>query len=168
MLTAFGRAFKTPDLRRKLLFTLGIIVIFRLGSHVPTPGVSYPLVQQCIRGADNSNQLLGLINLFSGGALLQRVNRDTHSIAFKCSAVERGGAWHDVMKDPITDSSKRSKAGRLALVRTADGFATVRLDALGGRTNELRPVFRNGQMVDRTTLSAVRDRAGLGSVRQDG
>ncbi|MBM6405719.1 preprotein translocase subunit SecY [Phycicoccus sp. CSK15P-2] len=71
MLTAFGRAFKTPDLRRKLLFTLFIIVIFRLGSHVPTPGVSYPLVQQCISGADNSNQLLGLINLFSGGALLQ-------------------------------------------------------------------------------------------------
>ncbi|MBM6400095.1 preprotein translocase subunit SecY [Phycicoccus sonneratiae] len=71
MLTAFGRAFRTPDLRRKLLFTLFIIVVFRLGSHVPTPGVSYPLVQQCIAGADNSNQLLGLINLFSGGALLQ-------------------------------------------------------------------------------------------------
>jgi preprotein translocase subunit SecY len=71
VLTAFGRAFKTPDLRRKLLFTMAIIVIFRLGSHVPTPGVSYPLVQQCINGADQSNQLLGLINLFSGGALLQ-------------------------------------------------------------------------------------------------
>ncbi|MEO6790736.1 MAG: preprotein translocase subunit SecY [Ornithinibacter sp.] len=71
MLSAFGRAFKTPDLRRKLLFTIFIIVIYRLGSHVPTPGVSYPLVQQCIRGADNSNQLLGLVNLFSGGALLQ-------------------------------------------------------------------------------------------------
>ncbi|NHA67388.1 preprotein translocase subunit SecY [Phycicoccus flavus] len=71
MLTAFGRAFRTPDLRRKLLFTLFIIVIFRLGSHVPTPGVSYPLIQRCIDGADNSNQLLGLINLFSGGALLQ-------------------------------------------------------------------------------------------------
>ncbi|PKW26267.1 preprotein translocase subunit SecY [Phycicoccus duodecadis] len=71
MLTAFGRAFKTPDLRRKLLFTLAIIVIFRLGSHVPVPGVSYTLVQKCIAGADSSNQLLGLINLFSGGALLQ-------------------------------------------------------------------------------------------------
>jgi preprotein translocase subunit SecY len=71
VLTAFGRAFKTPDLRRKLLFTLGIIAIFRLGSHVPTPGVSYPLVQQCISGADQSNQFLGLVNLFSGGALLQ-------------------------------------------------------------------------------------------------
>ncbi|WP_377640672.1 preprotein translocase subunit SecY [Oryzobacter terrae] len=71
MLTAFGRAFKTPDLRRKLLFTLAIIVIYRLGAHVPAPGVSYPLVQRCIDGADNSNGLLGLVNLFSGGALLQ-------------------------------------------------------------------------------------------------
>ncbi len=71
MLTAFGRAFKTPDLRRKILFTLGIIALYRLGAHVPVPGVSYPLVQQCIRGADNTNGLLGLVNLFSGGALLQ-------------------------------------------------------------------------------------------------
>ena len=71
MLTAFGRAFKTPDLRRKILFTLSIIAIYRLGAHVPTPGVSYPLVQQCISGADNTNGLLGLVNLFSGGALLQ-------------------------------------------------------------------------------------------------
>jgi preprotein translocase subunit SecY len=71
VLTAFGRAFKTPDLRRKILFTLSIITLYRLGAHVPTPGVSYPLVQQCISGADNSNGLLGLVNLFSGGALLQ-------------------------------------------------------------------------------------------------
>jgi preprotein translocase subunit SecY len=71
VLTAFGRAFKTPDLRRKLLFTFAIIVVYRLGAHVPTPGVSYPLVQRCIEGADSSNGLLGLVNLFSGGALLQ-------------------------------------------------------------------------------------------------
>jgi preprotein translocase subunit SecY len=71
VLTAFGRAFKTPDLRRKLLFTMAIIVVYRLGVHVPVPGVSYPLVQECIRGADDTNGLLGLVNLFSGGALLQ-------------------------------------------------------------------------------------------------
>jgi preprotein translocase subunit SecY len=71
VLTAFGRAFKTPDLRRKLLFTMAIIVIYRLGVHVPVPGVSYPLVQECIRGASDTNGLLGLVNLFSGGALLQ-------------------------------------------------------------------------------------------------
>ena len=71
MLTAFTRAFKTPDLRRKLLFTLFIILIFRLGSHVPVPGVSYTAVQNCLKGADASTGVLGLANLFSGGALLQ-------------------------------------------------------------------------------------------------
>lgn len=40
MLTAFVRAFKAPDLRKKLLFTLFIMAIFRLGSHVPTPGAT--------------------------------------------------------------------------------------------------------------------------------
>ena len=70
MLSAFGRAFKTPDLRRKLLFTLGIITLYRLGTHVPTPGVSYSLVQQCVAGADTSSGFLGLANLFSGGAML--------------------------------------------------------------------------------------------------
>ncbi|HRW20173.1 MAG TPA: preprotein translocase subunit SecY [Dermatophilaceae bacterium] len=71
MLTAVARAFRTPDLRRKLLFTLFIMVIFRLGSAVPTPGVSYTLVSQCISTADVSGGFLGLANLFSGGALLQ-------------------------------------------------------------------------------------------------
>ncbi|GIG19485.1 protein translocase subunit SecY [Cellulomonas chitinilytica] len=70
MLSAFVRAFRTPDLRRKLLFTIGIMVVFRIGSFLPTPGVSYPNVQTCIADAEN-NSLLGLVNLFSGGALLQ-------------------------------------------------------------------------------------------------
>jgi preprotein translocase subunit SecY len=70
VLTAFVRAFKTPDLRRKLLFTMAIMAVFRLGSFVPTPGVSYKAVQQCVSGA-NANAGLALINLFSGGALLQ-------------------------------------------------------------------------------------------------
>ncbi|WP_431034258.1 preprotein translocase subunit SecY [Streptomyces sp. P6-2-1] len=71
MLTAFARAFKTPDLRKKLLFTLGIIVIYRLGTHVPIPGVNYKNVQTCIEQANTNSGLFGLVNLFSGGALLQ-------------------------------------------------------------------------------------------------
>jgi preprotein translocase subunit SecY len=70
VLTAFARAFRTPDLRRKILFTVAIMALFRLGSLIPTPGVSYPAVQQCIAQTQN-NSLLGLVNLFSGGALLQ-------------------------------------------------------------------------------------------------
>ncbi|MEU8871741.1 preprotein translocase subunit SecY [Streptomyces javensis] len=71
MLTAFARAFKTPDLRKKLLFTLGIIVLFRLGQHVPIPGIDYKNVQTCMDLAKGQQGLFGLVNMFSGGALLQ-------------------------------------------------------------------------------------------------
>lgn len=71
MLTAFGRAFRTPDLRRKLLFTLGILAIFRLGAFIPSPGIDYRNVQQCVNAADTSQGIYQLVNLFSGGALLQ-------------------------------------------------------------------------------------------------
>lgn len=71
MLTAFARAFKTPDLRKKLFFTLAIIVLFRLGSHIPVPGVNYKNVQFCVDQAGSGNSLFGLVNMFSGGALLQ-------------------------------------------------------------------------------------------------
>ena len=70
MLSAFVNAFRTPDLRKKLLFVLFIIVLFRLGSTVPTPGVDYVKVRAGLAGIDNSG-IYGLINLFSGGALLK-------------------------------------------------------------------------------------------------
>jgi len=69
MLAAFGKAFKTPDLRKKIFFTLAIMALFRFGSIVPTPGVSYKNVQSCLNQT-SSGGLFGLINLFSGGALL--------------------------------------------------------------------------------------------------
>ncbi|MHA4820014.1 preprotein translocase subunit SecY [Streptomyces aculeolatus] len=71
MLTAFARAFKTPDLRKKLLFVLGIIVIYRLGAQIPVPGTDYQAVQQCMDEANANQGLFGLVNMFSGGALLQ-------------------------------------------------------------------------------------------------
>ena len=70
MLSAFANAFKTPDLRRKLLFVLMIITVFRLGSQVPAPGVNVANVQSCLKAVENDG-LYSLINLFSGGALLQ-------------------------------------------------------------------------------------------------
>jgi preprotein translocase subunit SecY len=70
VLTAFVRAFRTPDLRRKLLFTLAMIGVYRLGSVVPGPGVSYVAIQTCLDQVKDKS-LYGLINLFSGGALLK-------------------------------------------------------------------------------------------------
>jgi preprotein translocase subunit SecY len=73
VLSAFISSLRTPDLRRKILFTLGIVVLYRVGASVPSPGVNYPNVQQCIAevSGGESGQIYSLINLFSGGALLQ-------------------------------------------------------------------------------------------------
>jgi preprotein translocase subunit SecY len=68
MLTAFLRALRTPDLRKKLLFTVFIVAVFRLGQQLPTPGVSESAVNFCTGTAQNSS-VLQLVNLFSGNAL---------------------------------------------------------------------------------------------------
>ena len=72
MLTGFLRAFRTPDLRRKLLFTVFILAVFRLGCALPTPGISEKAINACIGVASKSgNSVYQLVNLFSGGALFR-------------------------------------------------------------------------------------------------
>ncbi len=74
MLTAFLRAFRTPDLRKKLLFTIGIIALFRFGAAVPTPGISEKAITTCagIEASNGTAQgVYQLINLLSGNALLR-------------------------------------------------------------------------------------------------
>jgi preprotein translocase subunit SecY len=71
VLGAFANAFRTPDLRKKLLFVLFVVVVFRLGSQIPAPGVNVANVQHCFNATKNEGGLYGLINLFSGGALLR-------------------------------------------------------------------------------------------------
>ena len=73
MLSAFISAFRTVDLRRKILFTLGIVILYRVGASLPSPGVNYRNVHQCIEQVSGgaAGQIYSLINLFSGGALLQ-------------------------------------------------------------------------------------------------
>src|SRR2546429_4715421 len=73
VLSAFASAFRTPDLRKKLLFTLALIGLYRLGASVPTPGVSTKGIQACTKVVNNGSDknVYSLINLFSGGALLR-------------------------------------------------------------------------------------------------
>nr|WP_300145741.1 preprotein translocase subunit SecY [Propionicimonas sp.] len=73
MLSAFANALRTPDLRRKILFTLLILTVFRLGSTIPTPNVNIVNVDQCRTQATTGDAagLYSMIQLFSGGALLQ-------------------------------------------------------------------------------------------------
>ncbi|GAB4008296.1 preprotein translocase subunit SecY [Glycomyces albus] len=72
MLSAFISAFRTPDLRKKILFTLMIIALYRLGAQTPSPGIDYSAVQTCLNAQpDDESGVFGLLNLFTGGALLQ-------------------------------------------------------------------------------------------------
>jgi preprotein translocase subunit SecY len=68
MLTAFIRVFRTPDLRKKLLFSVFIIAVFRLGQQLPTPGVSQTAVNTCLAVSTKSD-LFQLLNLFSGNGI---------------------------------------------------------------------------------------------------
>jgi len=72
MLSAFRNAFKIPELRGKILFTVAIIAVYRFGSHLPVPGVDFDAVQDYLQNpAQDTSGAFTLINLFSGGALTQ-------------------------------------------------------------------------------------------------
>jgi preprotein translocase subunit SecY len=74
MLTAFVRAFQTPDLRKKMLITLGLIALFRFGASLPTPGINEANVAFCSNAATTAGAstagVLAIVNLLSGQALL--------------------------------------------------------------------------------------------------
>lgn len=94
-----------------------------------------------------------------GGALLQSVNRDTMKFAMKCSAAQINGEWVDVYKDPKTDSGKRSKKGRLALIVEDGNYSTIRLEDLGDRPNQLEVIYRNGELLKEQSFTEIRERA---------
>jgi preprotein translocase subunit SecY len=73
VLQAFAAAFRTPDLRKKIVFSLFIIALYRLGTTIPGPGVSVPAINTCLEAAEAGadRDIYSLVNLFSGGALLR-------------------------------------------------------------------------------------------------
>jgi len=94
-----------------------------------------------------------------GGALLQRdIHRDTMNWAMKANAIKFADEndWQDVYKDPITDPGKKSKRGRLALVKENGIFKTVRNSDLRERNNLLQEVWRNGELIHNQTLGEIR------------
>ena len=67
MISSFGDAFRLPDLKRRILFTLGVLFIFRLGAHIPTPGIDAEAMSNLFN--QGGGGFLDFLNLFSGGAL---------------------------------------------------------------------------------------------------
>merc|ERR1712060_538514 len=93
----------------------------------------------------------------SGGALLQKLHRDTQKCAFKCSYACINGQDVDVVKDPITDPGKKSKKGRLTLEKKDGQWTTV----TGGKGNpsldKLVDVFKDGTLLVDDTLATIRE-----------
>ena len=102
-----------------------------------------------------------------GGALLQQVDRDTQKFAMKCSSAEINGRWVDVQKDPVTDSGKKSKAGRVQLWTNSGGEFASGVTAptgwtdkgIGGWTPALVEVFRDGKLTSEIDFATVRANA---------
>ena len=67
MLEKFANVFRIPDLRKRILFTLAMLAVYRLGGHIPTPGINADLLQQFFQ--QNAGTFLGFVDLFSGGQL---------------------------------------------------------------------------------------------------
>jgi nicotinamide phosphoribosyltransferase len=97
----------------------------------------------------------------SGGGLLQQLNRDTLKFAFKCAAVVVDGQERDVFKNPVTDHGKRSKSGRMKLVKTegphGPTLETVKADQPG--EDQLVEVFRDGRITKDWSFAEIRQRA---------
>jgi nicotinamide phosphoribosyltransferase len=122
-------------------------------------GVDEDSIREILTGLEQVGISAENVVFGMGGALLQKCNRDTLRFAMKASAVEIDGEWRDVCKTVRTDPSKASKAGRLALVREADGgLRTVRREAAGERADLLAPVFRNGEILKRWSFAEVQAR----------
>ena len=89
-----------------------------------------------------------------GGALLQQLDRDTQQFAMKCSSAKINGKWVNVQKDPITDSGKKSKAGRVTLYQDRDGKFSSGVE--DWPKSALQEVFRDGELVKEYTFDEVR------------
>jgi len=129
-------------------------------------GINFEMIQTIysalkVNGISAENLLLGM-----GGALLQKLDRDTQKFAFKCSYAEINGRGIDVQKHPIeldhhgslVRSFKQSKAGRLKLICTEEGYKTVRENEFPGYVNEMMTVFENGKILREYDFEEIRNR----------
>src|SRR5262245_66404194 len=163
MLTAFLRAFRTPDLRKKLLFTIFIIAVFRLGQQLPTPGVSQTAVNTCLKAAASKTSLFQLLNLFSGGSIskltvfaLGIMPYITASIILQLLAVviprlEKLRKEGQSGQAKITQYTRYLTVG-LAILQSTGIVALARSGNLFGSVGCTQPLIPNDSIFTTTTL----------------
>jgi len=121
------------------------------GDGITEESIEEILATLCGYGFSSDNVVFG-----QGGALLQQVDRDTQKFAMKASAALVDGKWIDVFKDPITDSGKRSKKGRISLYSDGKGLFTRQITDNPEYVDMMETVFENGKIVKEYTFAEVR------------
>lgn len=127
-------------------------------------GVNRDSIEAIITNLVDAGYSVSNIAFGMGGALLQASDRDTLGFAMKCSAIRINGEWQDVYKDPVGDTGKRSKKGRLALIVRDGEYETIREDELEGYmrypgVNRLETVFEDGRVLAAPSWTEVTARA---------
>jgi nicotinamide phosphoribosyltransferase len=122
-------------------------------------GVDEDSIVEILKGIETLGFSATNLAFGMGGALLQKLNRDTQQFAIKCSEATIDGKAIAVYKDPITDAGKKSKSGRLKLIRTDVGYETVSETQAPSQPNQLEVVYENGVVLREYTLDEVRQRA---------
>ena len=118
-------------------------------------GINYDSIERILQHITNDGFSADNVSFGMGGALLQKVDRDTNKWAMKCSAAYINNEWVDVFKDPITDSGKSSKKGRVTLYKNENGYFS---GLIGDYENdELYTVFENGKLIQEWSFDEIRE-----------
>lgn len=145
---AFG--FKVNDKGFKVLNKVRVIQ----GDGIDLDEIGLILEALKVRGWSADNVAFGM-----GGALLQKLNRDTQKFAFKAASITVDGEERGVFKSPVTDNGKRSKKGRMRLIQRNGTFETVPANHWYQEDDQLITVFENGKILEHPTFKEIRERA---------
>lgn len=132
-------------------------------------GVNYDAIKDMYAALKTAKISAENLVLGMGGALLQKLDRDTQKYAIKCSYAVIDGKDIIVQKSPkemdkdgnITESFKKSKGGRLKLIKLDGNYKTVKEDEYPELEDELITVFENGELIQEWSFEEVRDRCAL-------
>ena len=119
-------------------------------------GVDKNSIEDILISMKENNYSAANITFGMGGALLQKLDRDTYSFAMKVSAIHDGNTWKDVYKEPSNDKTKNSRRGRFAIVQN-DELEVVDLEKLN-QTNLLKTKYKDGKLYNETDLKVIRNK----------
>ena len=150
MLDSIRSTLRSPDLRTKILITLGVLALYRLGSFIPAPGVNAGNVQQCLSAGSAKGGIYDMVNMFSGGALLS-----VSILALGVMPYITASIMLQLLKVIVPRLQELHAAGDQATVTQYTRYLTVGMSALNATT--IVTLARTGRLLGTCPLPIVTD-----------